>query len=306
MKKDMSLMLQLIAIIANNRGITTKQLANILKVPEGVVLRNLELISYNPEFRLLDIYSEEHEDAIMDLGDMTWNIACEDEEDSDDIVYLCINSVEKFLFESLVANAFFDDEILGIRIKSTHGLAEQKDKFLIITLAIENRKKLKVKYKTRYKTSDFLIEPLRIVYYEIDNMVYIIGQHNGRIATYRLDRMIEIKATNERFEPIGVEHVESLLEYSWGMEQGNLFNVKVKFLDEANVIYKVKRDLSHRKNKKITEYEGYIIYEDTIAVINSFKRWLRSYGSSAIVLEPEELRNDMIRSAEQCLSYYIE
>ncbi|MNN57389.1 hypothetical protein D3C81_1723760 [compost metagenome] len=90
----------------------------------------------------------------------------------------------------------------------------------------------------------------------------------------------------------------------WGMEQGEKVKVKVKFLKEVDVENKIKRDLKYRKNKILEEYDGFFLYEDIVIGINSFRAWIRSYGSSAIVLEPKELRDSILDSAKKCLEYY--
>ncbi|MDP4091062.1 MAG: WYL domain-containing protein, partial [Bacillota bacterium] len=124
------------------------------------------------------------------------------------------------------------------------------------------------------------------------------------VIAYRLDRILHIKETQDNFSPIAGFNIDDYLANMWGMEQGEPFKVKVKFMKVGNVAYKIRRDLECRKNKKLTEYEDHIVYEDTVVGINNFKSWLRTYGGAAVVLEPKELREQMIESAKRCLEYY--
>ena len=80
--------------------------------------------------------------------------------------------------------------------------------------------------------------------------------------------------------------------------------VRIKFYDEYNVIQRVRRDTAHRKKAVLTKEEGYLIYSDQVRGINEIKPWIRSFGSSAVVLAPEELKADMVRSARWVLDLY--
>lgn len=85
-------------------------------------------------------------------------------------------------------------------------------------------------------------------------------------------------------------------------------HVKIRFLNEGNVVRKATRDLTSRTCGTITilPEDGSLIYEDDVVGMGSFKSFLYGYGSSAIVLEPEALRNEIIESARTRLTYYHE
>lgn len=294
--------LKLLTIIANREGVSIRALTEITGIPMEVIKKNLEYILNNPEFYFLDLMPQEgYEEDAKNYMDVTWTI----DDFFKDKIPLNLNYFEKYLFKNVLSKGEKSEDILGIKTKSTYKIDDYKYKLCQITMAIENKSVLLVQYKTKEETKEFAIEPLGIVFYEFDNIFYLIGQYDNSIINYRIDRILHIKETKNSFMPIEDFNLEKYLQNIWGMEQGEEVRVKIKFLKEANVEYKVKRDLECRVNKILTEREDYLIYEDTVVGINSFKSWLRSFGSSAIVLEPKKLRDEIIESAKRCLEYYL-
>jgi hypothetical protein len=304
MNNEINALVNILTIIANSQGITVRELNKITNIPMEFIKKNLDYMSSNHELYLINLMpEEEYDEATCDCMDIKWTVYGY----SEDTKLFKLNCLEKYLFKSIVTkNRSNFDEFLGVRTKSTYKFEDYKYKLCQISMAISNKKSLKVKYKNvNGIIQDFIVEPLGIVFYEFENILYVLGQYNNTIVTYRLDRISILKETKESFSRIEGFDIEAYLENIWGMEQGEPINVKVKFVKTGNVLYKVKRDLEYRKNKKIIEFKDYIIYEDIIIGVNSFRSWLRTYGGAAIVLEPAKLRDEIIDSANQCLKYYL-
>ena len=65
-----------------------------------------------------------------------------------------------------------------------------------------------------------------------------------------------------------------------------------------NILAKIKADTAYRKFAHIQKAgEGSWIYTDKVIGEAGFRRWLRGFGSSVVVLEPEELARAMKKSA---------
>lgn len=153
--------------------------------------------------------------------------------------------------------------------------------------------------------------PQKLAYDSIDNTYYLLTVEKNHVYQYRLDRIGNIRPANKKeretvYVPTNKEL--SLLKRApqvWGMAfNDKKYHVKVRFYNEANVFAKVGRDLSYRTKKKLTQDTvtengkdiDVLIYEDDVYGIDKFCNWIYSYGSSAIVLEPTEIRERIIRS----------
>lgn len=156
--------------------------------------------------------------------------------------------------------------------------------------------------KIRYKTSDGKIisrsfRPLKISYDSNENLYSVISIHEGKIMVNRVDQILSIDPCTENIETPDTGILEKIAPNVWG----NCFSdepehVKIRFYNEANVWNKVKKELANRTNGKLYEQDGYLYYEDTVYGISKFRSWIYGYGSSAIVIEPVSLREQIIES----------
>ena len=88
-------------------------------------------------------------------------------------------------------------------------------------------------------------------------------------------------------------------------------HVKVLFQDFGNIKEQLTVLHNKRKFSKLYEIEPLsddishcIVYEDDLRGLSTFSRFLRSFGSSALVLEPPSLRDLMIQSNQKILKNY--
>lgn len=174
-----------------------------------------------------------------------------------------------------------------------------------INRAIDEGKCISIKYKTRRNNpkniKNITLKPVKISYDANENLYSVLSVYNDRVWVYRLDRIYDIKESDE----IITGQNEDLLKI-YPNVWGNCFmdepkQVKVKFYNEADVWNKVRKQLANRTNGKIYEKDGYLYYEDTVYGIAKFRQWIYSYGSSAIVLEPQSLREEIIESLKERL-----
>lgn len=170
-------------------------------------------------------------------------------------------------------------------------------KLELIHQAIIDQKCITIKYKTaKGVISHISLKPLKIAYDVDENLYSLLSIHDGSIQVHRLDHILSIDENSDKPEP----QDETLLDI-YPNVWGNCFSdppehVKVKFYNEANVWNKVRKELAYRSNGKLYEDGEFLYYEDTVYGISKFRSWLYGYGSSAIVLEPQSLRQHIIDS----------
>lgn len=176
-------------------------------------------------------------------------------------------------------------------------------KLELINQAIVNKKSLEIKYKTAKGIIIRIhLKPLKIAYDADENLYSVLSVYNGAIQVHRLDHILFIDETDENNGP----QDEALLDI-YPNVWGNCFSdppehVKVKFYNEANVWNKVRKELAYRTNGKLYEDDEFLYYEDIVYGISKFRSWIYGYGSSAIVLKPQSLRQHIIDSLKARLA----
>lgn len=165
-----------------------------------------------------------------------------------------------------------------------------------------------------YKTSGerVLIKPLKVVRHSRFGVSYIVTLEPDmdRLKPYRVDRMTKLKIEDGEDSEFDMKLLEDL-PYMWSMDCEGVFDVRIKVYDDnfGKVIDKVKRDLEYHKNEKgpvykIEEDKDGIIVSGKVIGKNAFLAWVRTYGASIEILEPSELRSDMIEEAKRRLLLY--
>jgi len=151
------------------------------------------------------------------------------------------------------------------------------------------------------KLKNFRIDPLH--FFENNGGLYILVNTStyGDIRTLAVERIQNIKRTGESFQyPEGFDP-EALLESAFDMVYGDPVKVRIWFSPDQ-VRYVKERKWS--KNQEIVDQEdGSIILSMETSGWWDVKRWVLSYGSTAEVLEPEDLREeilDELRAAQDC------
>jgi len=139
-----------------------------------------------------------------------------------------------------------------------------------------------------------------------DNWIYM---QSTDLKLYRLDRIVPPcrMISNSPVFPGITENPNK--KYMWGAfskPDDTPIHVKLRIAPETrNIISKIKRDTSLRSaTNKFYQDGNFYYYEDDIIGIDEFQRWIRSYGSSIVVIEPTTLRDSILDRAEQALNLY--
>ena len=185
--------------------------------------------------------------------------------------------------------------------RTIHNYRELADRLQLIEEAIENKTPLFMRYEnSKGEILQFDFQPLKISYDENENLYCILSIYRGNIQVHRFDRIRGLWSSKAVVEAGDISMIEKIAPQVWG----NCFSeepehVKVRFYNEANVWYKVKRDLACRTKGKLYEEDGFLYYEDTVYGVSKFRTWIYGFGSSAIVLEPVSLREHIIESLNE-------
>lgn len=146
-----------------------------------------------------------------------------------------------------------------------------------------------------------------ILYNAETNMIYILYEKKKKSHLIRLDQINEITDEPDRENCIyHSSHYRKMIDKMWTVSDEPETFVHVIFENTPFILDKLEAAASQRTAAQI-EFENDVIhYRDTVIGLNEFARFLRGFGSSAIVLEPEKLARKMKISAEETLKNYEE
>ena len=187
----------------------------------------------------------------------------------------------------------------------------EKENIAFLKKAIENKNIIEVKYiNSENVMSERQLEPYIISIK--GNSVYLFANCLLRkeLRVFKVSRILEIKITNKKFtenpeitEKIYSQkgffsdymHNEIILKY-----KKNFFEIAKFFLDSYEIL-----DMNESKKKyNITSAESHIIIKLNWRIDKWFLEFILSLGDNVEVLEPEELRNEIIQRIKNMYNMY--
>lgn len=173
----------------------------------------------------------------------------------------------------------------------------------ILNNSIEDSTVIEIEYKKLHSKiiSKYRLEPLMI--FKNDNNWRLLAMEKGITKQFIVDKIINLKRTNERFIKPAKKTTDEIFETSFkSWLSDDRYFVKLKIEESLASRIKLKQLLD---TQKIIENEdGTIIFEAVVNTLGEIASWIVSNGKSITVIEPHELKNIVIRIAQGVLKNY--
>jgi predicted DNA-binding transcriptional regulator YafY len=135
--------------------------------------------------------------------------------------------------------------------------------------------------------------------------LYLIGRapQHDEIRHWKVDRIEAAEATQVHFNrPVDFDLHEHLAK-SFGVYKGD-GNVHVKVRFSPAVRRYVEESNWHASQKLSKQKDGSLVAEFNLNETEEIKRWIMSFGKHAVVLGPDELRQEMVEELETLVAVY--
>jgi len=154
-----------------------------------------------------------------------------------------------------------------------------------------------------------------LLYYSVETGSFYAlcyNHTNARTEAIRLDYMENITDENQTNRIFHSKKYEQIYEEMFGTGyEEDVYHVKVLVQDFGNVISRFRTLTDLRKNATLRRIQNKpedcdydYVYEDEVRGLMDFARTLRSFGYSAMAVEPPELREQMKRTYSRILEKY--
>lgn len=154
----------------------------------------------------------------------------------------------------------------------------------------------------RHRVRPYLIEPS-----QWSDSVYVIG-HSHRTDTilpFKTERIERASLTTERFEQPDDFDEEHLLRHAWGIWYNRREPVTVRLrFSPGHITRRVKESVWHPAETLSDMADGGCVWECAVADWREMLPWIRSWGADCQVLEPLELRAELLRESREMAALY--
>jgi len=181
---------------------------------------------------------------------------------------------------------------------------EYKEIIEQVNEAVVHQRFIRMVYYTmsRKEALEREVAPYKIWFF--DGTFYLIGYCRFRddIRIFALDRIKSLKETEEVFEIPESFDFESFMRSSFGVFHGEPATVRIWF--DAEIAEYISEKIWHDTQTIEKQKDGSILFTAEVAGTEEIKFWIMNWGSKALVLEPESLRNEIRAEAEAMLKRY--
>jgi predicted DNA-binding transcriptional regulator YafY len=195
-------------------------------------------------------------------------------------------------------------ESLTVAVSPAKPHAPYREMIELVSHAIVQRRCLDMVYRAMHGRTDTRrrVAPYRLLFFE--GCFYVLGHCGLRqdIRVFALDRIQALDLSAETFRPLEGLNIDDFLKSSFGVFQGPPAHVKIRF-HESIAAY-ITEKTWHPSQKVTTRPDGSVIFEADVAGTEEIKHWVLKWGSTAEVLEPDGLRQEIRREAEGMLKAY--
>lgn len=216
-------------------------------------------------------------------------------------------------FEVLASKILITKENGNIEYYHNKTISEDENVFMKekkvwaeINLAINKNTKIVIKYKSLKENGieikNRTVHPYGVFDYKGATYFYGYCEVAKDIRFFKLSRIINYYTLKEKFG-IKIEFdFEKAVNKSFGIYTDKELNIKLEIFYPMSEIIMEKK---YAKSQKITKLdEKTILFEAKMSGYVEIKSWLMSMGSKVKVIQPEELREDIINETKKILEIY--
>lgn len=152
--------------------------------------------------------------------------------------------------------------------------------------------------------------PLKVVYDHQYGRWYLLSSGRDGIRKYRMEGITQLEegeVVSEDYFEAKTSELMRKIEHSWLIDTGRPVTVRARFYNPEGAEHNFIKDrvlLQGQWGQIVSEDEGSFLYEITVNGTTEIKPWLRSFGSSCEIVEPIQLRREMIAEWKEIRSYY--
>ncbi|MFO8101847.1 MAG: WYL domain-containing transcriptional regulator [Dehalococcoidia bacterium] len=138
-----------------------------------------------------------------------------------------------------------------------------------------------------------------------DHSSYVIAYCHYRrgLRTFKIERIRDIRMTENEYRIPADFDATSFLDYSWGIFTGGKpQKVRLRFAPEIGMLFE--ESVWHHSQKVKRQADGSVIVELKVLLNIEFISWVLSWGERVEVLEPESVKGEICDIAMAILSVY--
>ncbi len=179
------------------------------------------------------------------------------------------------------------------------------DLIVRVEKSIIARRKIHIRYDSYYDKREIetTLRPFRVFFRR--RGWYVVGhsERHREVRMFKLERIVDMEKTPGTFRMDKDFSLRAFFGNAWNMIRGDeRFHVEIVF--GAKVAGNVEEVMWHPTQRTRRRSDGSLVFEADVDGIDEILWWVLGYGDQAVVVEPDALRANLAKHAEQMLKQY--
>lgn len=195
------------------------------------------------------------------------------------------------------------DQIAHVEI-GRNDYSAKSDLIDALLLAIDESRSVRVVYHSlgAAEPNAYEIQPYGFIFHRAAIYLTALREPDG-IRIWKLDRMITVEVTSNHFERSPAFDLQAFARQGFGVcHNGEPIPIRIWF--SASVARQVGETVWHPTQMPIARPDGSLEITYRVAPTRELRRWIAGFGEHAVVLEPPELRAQIVRELHEALAAY--
>jgi CRISPR-associated endonuclease/helicase Cas3 len=177
-----------------------------------------------------------------------------------------------------------------------------------LTLAWAERRKVRVwhQHEATGRVHEYVLAPYFVEPYPVGQTAHAIGfrEPPGAVRTFKIERIRRIQRLPETYEIPADFDPRRLLEDAWGIWYTDEEPREVVLKFHPRVAQRVRETRWHRSEQVEEQTDGSLLWRARVAEVQEMLPWIRGWGADCEVLQPKELREQMMGEARRMAQMY--
>lgn len=175
-----------------------------------------------------------------------------------------------------------------------------------LMVAIEDHKFADITYHSMQSTEPVsqMVYPYGLVYFRGSLYLVAYAPHHEEIRHYKIDRVHDVDVTDLRFEKPRDFDLQTHMQSTFGIRRGDGRPVRVRVHFRPPASRFVQEYRWHETQQFEPQADGSVIVSFELDEFEDVKQWVLGFGSGAVVLEPESLRESLRSELDATLQLY--
>ncbi|MCC6174732.1 MAG: transcriptional regulator [Chloroflexi bacterium] len=195
---------------------------------------------------------------------------------------------------------------LAVRPRDLH----QSEVFEVLSEAWANGRRVRIRYAKLghpegEPPSERLFDPYTLEPNPNGHGLYVVGHDHlsGGLRTFKLERIQHVDPTPEHFLVPPSFDLAERLRNAWIITDDHPFEVRLRFHD-ASAIQRLRESRWHDSQRLETQPDGSVIVSFVVGGLLEIRQWVLTWGHAVEVLEPPELRQEIVDTTRAMLARY--